>query len=103
MNIINAVQYWSLVAAALAGWAFMILYTKRWTWWRDEHGAHLGFFTLSLTLIMTLYVFRPLFDPVTFAYVRAPLWELVALCMVWRLVLYTRSNWRGRRARRLRR
>lgn len=97
MNIVNAIQYWSLVLAALSGWIFMVTYTLRWTWWRDEHGAHLGFFTLSLTLIMTLYVFRPLFDPATFAYARAPLWELVAACMVWRLVLFLKSDWNRRR------
>lgn len=96
MSILDAIQYWSLVLAASAGWVFLFGYTKRWTWWRDEHGAHLGFFTLSLTLIMTLYVFRPLFDPVTFAYVRAPLFELVSLCMVWRLVLFLKSDRRPR-------
>lgn len=99
MSLLNWVLTVVLGAGALAGWVFVIGYTHRWTWWRDEHGAHLGFFTLSLTLIMTVYVFRPLFNPVTFAIIRAPLFVAVVACMVWRLVLFLKSD----RRRRLRR
>lgn len=99
MNALNWVLTGFLALGALAGWAFMILYTRRWHWWRDEHGAHLGFFTLSLTLIMTLYVFRPLFDPTTFALIRAPLFLMVVGCMVWRLMLLLLSERLRRRVR----
>lgn len=87
---------WILTAVnalgALSGWTFLIIYTKRAPWWLEEHRAHLGFFTLSLTLIMTLYVFRPFMNPITFAYFRAPLYAAVVACMVWRLTLLLRSK-----------
>lgn len=97
MSTLNLILTVFLDLAAAAGWLFMILYTKRWTWWRDEHGAHLGVFTLSLTMIMTLYVFRPLLDPVTFALIRAPLFMAVSLCMIWRLVLFLLADRKRRR------
>lgn len=99
MNVLNWILTGFLVLGAVSGWVFLIIYTRRWKWWHDDHGAHLGLFTFSLTLIMTVYVFRPLFNPVTFAYIRAPLFVLVILGMVWRLWLLVRSG----RAHRLRR
>lgn len=92
MNALNWVLTGFLILGAASGWAFMVIYSRRWHWWRDEHGAHLGAFTLSLTLIMTVYVFRPFIDPVVFALVRAPLFVLITLGMVWRLVLLLRSD-----------
>lgn len=99
MNVLN----WFLTAVnalgALSGIAFLVIYSKRSVWWHPprgdknrEHRAHLGYFTLSLTLIMTLYVFRPFIDPVTFAYFRAPMYLAVVVCMVWRLTLLLRSK-----------
>lgn len=92
MSVLNWVLTGVNVLGALSGWLFMIIYTKRTPWWIEEHRAHLGFFTLSLTLIMTLYVFRPFMNPGTFAYFRAPLYAAVVVCMVWRLVLLLRSK-----------
>jgi hypothetical protein len=81
-----------LAVGFLAGVHFMITYTRRWAWWRDEHGAHLGMFTLSLTLIMGLYLLRPFVDPPTFAYIRAPFFIAVIVCMVWRDVLLHKAD-----------
>lgn len=92
MNALNWVLTGFLAVGFLAGLAFMIIYTRRWTWWRDESGAHLGMFTLSLTLIMGYYLLRPFMDPVIFSYGRAPLFVLVVVCMVWRLVLLLRTD-----------
>lgn len=92
MNALNWVLTGFLALGALSGLIFMIIYTRRWHWWRDEHGAHLGCFTLSLTVIMGVYLFRPLFEPTVFAIVRAPLFIAVIVCMVWRLVLLLRSE-----------
>lgn len=92
MSVLNWVLTGVNALGALCGWAFLIIYTKRTSWWIEEHRAHLGFFTLSLTLIMTLYVFRPFMDPVTFALFRAPLYAAVVGCMVWRLALLLRSK-----------
>lgn len=91
MDVLNWVLTGFLALGFLAGALFMIIYTRRWAWWRDEHGAHLGVFTLSLTLIMGFYILRPFVDPATFAIVRAPLFVLVVVCMVWRLVLLRRG------------
>lgn len=76
-----------LFVAAIAGTAFMVIYTVRTPWWREEHRAHLGFFTLTLTLMLWLYVLRALVDPATFVIMRRAFFDLVALEMVWRLVL----------------
>lgn len=99
MNALNWVLQGFLLLGAASGWVFLVIYSRRSTWWHPprgdknrEHRAHLGFFTLALTLVMTLYVFRPLFDAVTFAYLRAPLFVAVVLCMVWRLGLLLRSK-----------
>lgn len=92
MNALNWVLMAFLALGALSGTLFMIIYTRRWHWWHDEHGAHLGIFTLSLTVIMWVYVFRPLFEPTTFALIRAPLFVLIVACMAWRLVLLLRSE-----------
>lgn len=102
MSLLDWILTGFLALGALAGWVFMIVYSRRWDWWgwrHDEHAAHLWLFTLSLTLIMTLYIFRPFLDRTTFAVIRAPLFVAIVVCMVWRAVLVLRA---GRR-RRLRR
>ncbi len=92
MNALNWVLTGVNALGAVSGWLFMIIYTKRSRWWGTEHRAHLGWTTLSLTMIMSLYVFRAFMDPATFAYVRAPLYLAVVMCMVWRLMLLLRSK-----------
>jgi len=92
MSWLNNFLTGALIVGFLSGLLFMIIYTKRWDWWKDEHGAHLGFFTLSLTLIMGLYVLRPFINPVVFGYLRAPFFLAVIICMVWRLVLLLKSR-----------
>jgi hypothetical protein len=96
MNVLNWILTGFLGLGFLSGVVFLTVYTRRWTWWRDEHGAHVGLFTLSLTLIMGYYLLRPFIDPVTFAYGRAPLFVAVVANMVWRVWLLLRSD-RGRR------
>lgn len=96
MNVLNWVLSAFLLIGALAGTIFMIIYTYRWHWWKDEHGLHLGTFTLSLTLVMWVYVFRPLFEPTTFALIRAVLFTAIVVGMVWRVVLLFRSDHRKR-------
>lgn len=92
MDTLNWVLTGFLALGFLAGVHFMWTYTRRWAWWRDEHGAHLGMFTLSLTLIMGLYLIRPFVDPETFGYIRAPFFVLVVACMVWRDVLLLKAD-----------
>jgi hypothetical protein len=96
VSILDWVLTGFLFLGALSGWAFMYIYTRRWHWWKDEYGAHLGYFTLSLTLIMTLYVFRPFIDKTWFDILRAPLFVAVVACMVWRLILALVSERRTR-------
>jgi hypothetical protein len=95
-----------LVLAALAGTVFMIAYTRRTQWWRKkindpnwEHRAHLGYFTLTLTLMLWIYVFRAVIPMPTFVIVRRVFFDAVSLLMVWRVALLFRSNRRRRRAR----
>jgi hypothetical protein len=88
-----------LIIGFLSGALFMVIYTRRWNWWKDEHGAHLGFFTLSLTLIMGLYILRPFIERELFAYIRAPFFVAVIACMVWRLILLFKSDSNRRRIR----
>lgn len=97
MNVLNWILTGFLGLGFLAGVVFLVVYTKRWTWWKDEHGAHVGLFTLSLTLIMGYYLLRPFIDPVVFAYGRAPLFVGVVLNMVWRVWLLLRSDRKKRR------
>lgn len=92
MNLLNDFLTGALFVAFLSGVVFMVIYTKRWDWWSDEHGAHLGFFTLSLTLIMGLYVLRPFINTTTFSILRAVFFLAVVICMVWRLVLLLKSK-----------
>lgn len=89
----------ALVLATIAGTWFMIAYSLRGKWWRPsaddphgEHRAHLGYFTLNLTVIFWVYDFRLLFDPTVFAWVRAVLFALVAFNMAWRLALLIRRG-----------
>ncbi|MGW4127943.1 putative phage holin [Amycolatopsis japonica] len=91
MNTASWVGVGALLVAALSGTLFMILYTIRTRWWEEEHRAHLGFFTLALTLIFWVYVFRSFFEPGVFAWIRAVLFGLISVCMVWRLTLLIRS------------
>jgi hypothetical protein len=94
MNTANWVGAAVLVWATLVGTWFMIAYSLRGNWWwppdtdpHGEHRAHLGYFTLNLTLTFWLYDFRPLFDPALFSWLRACLFALIALNMTWRLWL----------------
>lgn len=90
--VLDAILAVATIIGALSGATFMIIYTKRSRWWGTEHRAHLGWTTLSLTMILLLYVFRAFMDPEVFAYVRAPLYLAVVACMVWRLWLLLRSK-----------
>jgi hypothetical protein len=81
-----------LLLAALAGTIFTVVYTWRTRWWREEHRAHLGIFTLTLTIMLWLYVFRAIIPVPTFVIIRRVFFDLVALLMVWRLVLLFRSK-----------
>jgi hypothetical protein len=92
MNTLNWFLTGFLAIGALSGTLFMVIYTKRTAWWKEEHRAHLGFFTLSLTLIMWVYLLRPFMDTTTFMVVRAPLFLAVVACLVWRLALLLRSK-----------
>lgn len=90
-----------LLLAALSGTVFMVVYTYRTPWWVEEHRAHLGFFTLALTLILWTYVFRSTIPGPVFMVVRRLEFDAIALMMVWRVFLLFRSR-RPDRARELR-
>jgi len=92
MSVLDWILTGFLVLGFLSGVVFMVIYTRRWHWWTDEHGMHLGLFTLSLTLIMGLYILRPFIEREVFAYVRAPFFVAVIACMVWRVVLLFKSG-----------
>jgi hypothetical protein len=70
MNASSWVGFAALLLATVVSTWFMIVYSFRGPWWKPspddphgEHRAHLGYFTLNLTLIFYLYDFRPLIDP----------------------------------------
>lgn len=97
MSAASWTAFGALVLATVSGTWFMIAYSLRGPWWRPdpgdphgEHRAHLGYFTLSLTLTFWVYLFRPAFDPELFGWIRAGLFSVVALMMVWRLALLLR-------------
>lgn len=88
-----------LLLAAISGTVFMVAYTKRTVWWRRrqndenwEHRAHLGYFTLTLTVMLWLYVFRAIIPPDVFVIVRRVFFDLVGLLMMWRARLLFRSK-----------
>lgn len=96
----------ALILATIAGTAFMIVYSWVGPWWKpdptDRHGearAHLGYFTLALTLTFWLYDFRPLIDHDLFGWIRSSLFFVIALCMVWRFWLLIHGLRRRKRIR----
>lgn len=98
----------ALIFATVVFTAFVVIYSFRGRWWwpaaddpHGEHRAHLGYFTASLALICWLYDFRPLFDPLVFAWARSGLFWLIALGGAWRLWLLVRPRqWRRRASQR---
>lgn len=81
-----------LLLAAISGTVFLIVYTFRTAWWHEEHRAHLGFFTLGLTMLLWLYVVRSLVPMGTFVVMRRLGFDAIALMMVWRVSLLFRSK-----------
>lgn len=99
MNTANWIGAAVLVVATILATAFMIIYSRRGNWWKPdpadphgEHRAHLGYFTLNLTLTFWVYDFRPLFDPAVFAWIRTVLFAFIAFNMGWRLWLLVRPE-----------
>jgi hypothetical protein len=99
MSASSWVGFGALILATVVGTWFMIAYSRRGNWWNPpdsdpngEHRAHLGYFTLNLTLTFWVYDFRPLLDPAVFGWVRAGLFTLIALNMAWRLRLLLRPS-----------
>jgi hypothetical protein len=97
MNASSWVGFAALLLATVVSTWFMIVYSFRGPWWKPspddphgEHRAHLGYFTLNLTLIFYLYDFRPLIDPGVFGWLRSGLFSLIALNLTWRLWLLLR-------------
>lgn len=99
MSASSWVGFGTLIWATIVGTAFMIVYSLRGNWWHPpasdpygEHRAHLGYFTLSLTLTFWVYDFRPLFDPGVFGWIRSGLFAVIAAMLTWRLVLLLRPR-----------
>jgi hypothetical protein len=94
MSTASWVGFIVLLWATVIGTWFMIAYSLRGNWWRppdtdphSEHRAHLGYFTLNLTLTFWLYDFRPVIEPTVFGWLRAGLFAWIAVNMTWRLWL----------------
>lgn len=76
----------------LAGLIFLVWYTKRFGWWRNEFSAHLACFSLVVELFYSLFLARPLFDMTVFLWVRLGLFTLLTAVVVWRLVVFIRTR-----------
>jgi hypothetical protein len=83
-----------LVVGWLAGGVFIVWYTKRFGWWRDEFAAHLASFSLVVEAFYSLFIVRPWVPPVAFAWARLGLFTLLTAVVVWRLVVFVRSFFR---------
>lgn len=86
-----------LLLAAVCGTLFMVIYTARTVridepWWGEKHRAHLGWFTLALTALLWIYVFRAVIPTGVFVVVRRIGFDTIALLMVWRLWLMLRAE-----------
>lgn len=92
MTVHNWIDTGVLLLAAVCSTLFVVVYTYRTSWWREEHRAHLGFFTLNLALLFWTYVFRAAVDPGTFSWIRTVLFASVGANVVWRLTLLFRSK-----------
>lgn len=93
----------SLGVGTIAGVWFVVLYTWRTAWWREEHRAHLATFSIIVTLFYLLYSARTFADPLgspgssstVFNVIRALLFDVLTVLVVWRLVLLLRSSRRN--------
>jgi hypothetical protein len=95
-----------LVVGTIAGWSFLVLYTKRYDWYRDEVGRHLVAFSGVATLFYTLYLGRTVAaifttgfnapgEAVTgFNIFRFFLFTAFTIVMVWRLVIFIKGTHR---------
>lgn len=97
MSTSSWVGFAALVVATISSTIFMVIYSLRGNWWHPaaddphgEHRAHLGYFTLCLAVTFWVFVFRPVFDPEVFGWVRSVLFWTVALNVAWRLRLLVR-------------
>ena len=84
----------------VAGIWFVTLYSVRTPWWREEHRAHLGIFSIIMTLFYVLYAVRTFSQPLnapgssitTFNVIRGLLFDLLTAAVVWRLALLLRAR-----------
>ena len=92
----------SLGVGTIAGIWFVILYSWRTAWWREEHRTHLATFSIIVTMFYLLYSARTFANPLGspgsadtgFNVIRALLFDVLTAAMVWRLALLLRSRHR---------
>jgi hypothetical protein len=93
----------ALVVTSLVGcWAFVILYTRTWPWWRNEMGRYIVAFSGSLGLFMFYYTLR-----IFIGEIPAQVWIVLSLFIVltvviwWQLILFIRIRREQRRQKAL--
>jgi uncharacterized membrane protein YbhN (UPF0104 family) len=96
MNWLGWLNLAELIIGTAAGGAFMVLYTVRYRWWRDEFGKHLMSFSAIAWLFYAFYLVVTLARPETApgnstsptALVRFVLFSVLTVVIVWRLVIF---------------
>jgi len=90
----------SLGIGTIAGVWFVILYSKRTPWWREEHRAHLAIFSIIVTVFYVLYSARTFSQPLdapgssitVFNVIRGVVFDALTAAIVWRLALLLRAR-----------
>ena len=79
---------------------FVLLYSKRTPWWREEHRAHLAVMSIILLIFYLLYSARTFSQPLnapgssitTFNVIRGLVFDALTITIVWRLALLLRAR-----------
>lgn len=87
-----------LIVVSASGWLFLVLYTAVYNWWEEEAGGHIFTFSFSITTLATWAVVVSIWPDLPGRdAIRTTLLAVLAICSLWRLIMFIRTWLRGRR------
>jgi hypothetical protein len=97
---LRVVFYILILVALVCCWAFVIMYTKTWPWWRNDVGRYTVSFSACLGMFMLYYAVRILWPQMPGApWIALVLFVLLDVVITWQLVLFIRIRREQRRLR----
>jgi len=98
---VRLLAYTLLGLGVLGGWWFVIRYTRRYAWWRNEFGSHIVAFSAAVAMFYTYYMALTIWPELPGrSALRLILFTALTGIIVWRVVIFERVAGMERREKR---